>query len=144
MDKERFLLLGLPSSLSPLSSPKPVLGHSLCRLSFDLSQLSPAVGAACSNERLQGDNPWKESRELLCRAGKPRTDSSQEGTDIPAPVKWIQGQALERGSKFSSGEQAQLKANPIFRPLSEGQALQQGPARLFLGKHRLSGFSITS
>lgn len=72
---------------------------------------------------------------LLCRAGKPRTGSAQEGTEIPASVKWIQGSSPEQGSKFSSGEQAQLKPNPIFGPLSEGQALQQGPALLLLVKH---------
>lgn len=80
---------------------------------------------------------------LLCRAGKPMTGSSQEAIEIPAAVKWIQGWSLEQGSKFSSGEQPQLKPNPIFRPLSEGQALQQGPAQLLLVRHRLSGFNIT-
>lgn len=70
------------------------------------------------------------------------TDSSQEGTEIPALVKWIQGWSPEGGNKFSSGEQPQLKPNPIFRPLSEGQALQQGPAQLLLVKHTLSGFHI--
>lgn len=79
---------------------------------------------------------------LLCRAGKPMTDSSQEGTEIPASVKWIQGWSPEQGSKFSSGEQPQLKPNPIFGLLSEGQALQQGPAQLLLVKHILSGFNI--
>lgn len=70
------------------------------------------------------------------------TGSSQEGIEIPASVKWLQGWALEQGSKFSSGEQAQLKANPLFGPLSQGQALQL-PAQLLLVKHRLNGFNIT-
>lgn len=124
MDTDRFLLLCLPSSWSsraPHRSPSSALISSALR----------------RQSRLQG-----QQQHLGRRAGKPMTDSSQEGTAIPASVKWIQGWALEQGSKFSSGEQPQLQPNPIFRPLSEGQALQHSPAQLLLKTP--SGFNITS
>lgn len=99
----------------------------LSNLSFDLFSSEEAEQGQSSILEGEQGNPWQTPH---------RRD------EIPASVKWIQGWALQQGSKFSSGEQPQLQPNPIFRPLSEGQALQHSPAQPLL--KTLSGLNITS
>lgn len=139
MNKERFQLLCLPSSLSPLSFPTKLCLATLSKLSFDLSHPSP--GSCCSKRGRAGsgdNNPGRRAECSCAGQGNPWQAPHRRGLKFLPHWNGSKAALWSKAANLAL-EQPQLKPNPILGPLSEGQALQH-----LLVKHTVGGFNIKS